>query len=121
MITRYCIDKLSTKYGLVKKDKLDGFDHYCYLPDSNIWDNEEYNYPSAIFTIYKNGGPILIRLYDRFNIDNKNKKVVFIGGTNKNFEDITEDIFEKYILRCISKVKKAIIKFKLNSISKDFK
>lgn len=117
MITTYCIDKLSAKFGLVKLYD-NGFNHYCYLPDSNIWNNDEYSYPSAIFTICKN--ELTMRLYNEFNI-NKTKKVVFIGGTYITFEDLTEDKFEKYIIKCISKVKKAIIKFKLNSISKDFK
>ena len=117
MITRYCIDKLASKYGLVKLDNRAGSYHYCYLPDSNIWNNSEYDNPSAIFTIYD---PIdTFKLYDIFDIEDK--KCVFHGGTYENLKDLTEDTLEKYILKCISTVKKATIKLKLDSIKEDFK
>lgn len=117
MITRYCIDKLASKYGLVKLDNCAGLYHYCYLPNSNIWNNCDYENPSAIFTIYTDED--IFRMYDIFDIEDK--KCVFHGGTYESLNDLSEDTLEKYILKCISTVKKTTIKLKLDSIKEDFK
>lgn len=122
MICKSDIDKIATKYGLVKDCYNDNI-HYCLLPNLPIWDNE-YCVPSAMFTVYKtyvNG--YLIEFYESIEVSDENK-IVFktkLLNSTLNFENLTPGKLERLIKKNLSKFKEITLKIKLKEISKDFK